>query len=910
MWLLQMDEPIIIDVEDADLLEYQEGDEAFSPSRDSELEAPLPSEADFNLSQMSNLKIQDKPSKEKDGEQPMEVVIEKEKEPGGNQAGSFGTPLAPPGSALKSQQPGPSPKDHGNDEGPLEPQPGTSKRINPFYAGVPAYKFQRKRGFETRDMKSGRESGKPYQVFEQVMSEEVKRVVVFQDQDYTYEEHEDQDYIDWHIEEEEDEDEEEWKNPWKKSGRQVVSDAIPTQPHDVPSEGTEANPTQNPNLNQPEVYLIRHDDVQFNNGSTQLGFDSVKMRWKIEDRQFRLHDIKHLPVNKPLKRATVQELVNLVRKRYFGNGKDNFYDYSQEIETEKEREQRKNVLQKFLVCVNETGVLGFNTEGHRKGSPRIMMSVSNFEGTAIIYGDCRHLPEELVEYFLDVSITKVGVGISQDLKELREIDFEVHNWVDIGCVRLALYPPAKACPKPRTPEDEAEDEHQAFLARKALVKELEGLKIKITPENLEKYKKPKKVKVTHEEHQNVMRFSVSTLIHDLKECGLFPGSYRRTPYQVKWRANDYFDEGKFPPAMATHIRENARVMFAYLICTARHIAEDEGWDLEETQIGPIIHEILDIVRGRDPTHLQKTLRSKENYWHSSKEDEYREGLLMLPASGLEITRARQAFADRNEEYFTNEELEKNWRIAKERFKGRLPIDIPANINVFMSRTPFKGRCKNCAKSGHTTEECSHEMKGCQLEHDGEGFQTHSELCCPVLHNYCDLCMSVGHLPQIHFVPEVRRSQLEVRQRYFRNMIKGAWTSLIFLSIKEETAQLVKNKFWRYSHDGVTFRRANITRYALKMDKYAILGSRLESDVASEEKFWWKEESSRREEYAVRINAKNRIEIQPLNRRFYNDSGVTKFEAEERKVEKTRHRNAKRRQQRYAERKDAKKKKTE
>jgi hypothetical protein len=129
-------------------------------------------------------------------------------------------------------------------------------------------------------------------------------------------------------------------------------------------------------------------------------------------------------------------------------------------------------------------------------------------------------------------------------------------------------------------------------------------------------------------------------------------------------------------------------------------------------------------------------------------------------------------------------------------------------------------------------------------------------------------MSVGHLPSVHINPALGKSQISLRRRYFKNMIRGAWTSMLFLALDPDSARMLSNKHFKYGFDGNNFRRSVITRYALKMTGQEVIGDRTKKDVKNEEEKWIVEELARRKEFQKRINGKSWAELTPLSRNFY------------------------------------------
>jgi hypothetical protein len=647
--------------------------------------------------------------------------------------------------------------------------------------------------------------------------------------------------------EEEEEEEASWKTGRKVKLLTATSGSVP-----IADQPAEANPHQEP----PPV--VRYLDTNYYNPSTNMGLESAKTQWAMADQGHRMCDIRRQPAIKPLDKMTIKEAIRKVREATFsGTRNEDFHDWSQESKSEQELERRRIIGHQFVECVQKSGILSFNTEGH--GQPKLMMSLANFDGTVIFWNDLKKIPQEIWDLVEDISVTKVGVGLSNDFRELRERGTFINNWVDLGGARIALYKPALLSKSPYTPEDEVKDEIKAYKEKQKMKKRGHF--------NPARFAEPPQIVI---KQSDGFKCGLSSLVHDLKECGLFHPRYRRTAYHHWWKAEEKFAEGKFPDQMKPHIIENVRVPLAYMILVASHVSWTEKADHKRDSIMPYIHEILDLIRGRDPQHFQTLLDLNIDYWKSRVPNTNRDQVLMTPSSGLEIENARRAFAHRNEEFFSKKELQDNLKIAMKRFTGEEAIELPTTGEA-IERKGFRGntnRCRNCARIGHQRKDCPDVIQDCDYEHDGEEFEPHSVLTCPVLHHYCDYCMSVGHLPSVHFNPNIRKSQLSLRRRYFKNMIRGAWTSMLFLALDPDSARMLSNKHFKYGYDGNNFRRSVITRYALKMTGQEVIGDRTKKDVKNEEEKWIVEELARRKEFKKRIEGKNWSDMTPLSRNFY------------------------------------------
>jgi hypothetical protein len=195
----------------------------------------------------------------------------------------------------------------------------------------------------------------------------------------------------------------------------------------------------------------------------------------------------------------------------------------------------------------------------------------------------------------------------------------------------------------------------------------------------------------------------------------------------------------------------------------------------------------------------------------------------------------------------------------------------------VKREAFKNLklCMNCAHPDHAIENCREDFEECEYPHDGETFGPHSILMCPVLHHPCDLCVSVGHLPQVHYKEELRQPQYLLRKRFFEFMPFGYWTSIPLLAIDPETRTKINDKHFRFAYESANFRKSSITRYALGLENIEVIGVKHENDVRTVRENWREEEEARRLEFNKRIQATQLSDFQPLDRQFYTEERTEK-----------------------------------
>jgi hypothetical protein len=98
------------------------------------------------------------------------------------------------------------------------------------------------------------------------------------------------------------------------------------------------------------------------------------------------------------------------------------------------------------------------------------------------------------------------------------------------------------------------------------------------------------------------------------------------------------------------------------------------------------------------------------------------------------------------------------------------------------------------------------------------------------------------------------------------------------------AKKMNTRHWLYSFDGARFRHANITRYALKItSKSIIFGELSDEERTLQYNVYLEEELRRREAYGIRINAKNILDCQPLERHGIRLETIAQIQAKRQRI---------------------------
>lgn len=514
----------------------------------------------------------------------------------------------------------------------------------------------------------------------------------------------------------------------------------------------------------------------FESLSTKLGAQATQDGWAMLEREILLKDFERpdFPIQKMEPTSWTRLEGHLKKHRHYATEQrpnDAFY-----LDYEPSDEARRFV--EFLAEVKKTRTLCVNTEGKQAWinedagrRPRVLVSFGTLSGRILFFNDIKNVPQTLLNCLSDLSITKIGSGLDNEFSELARVDLKLSNWVETGALRLALYPKAW-----KTYAANSTDETKAC------------------------------------------KYGIEEQINDLKEAEFYPADYKRTPYKYTWQTQ--VSKGIIPSQMMPHLIENIRVPCAMAILVVIDFAKRRGYE-SEVPFLPILHEAFDICRSRDPVAFQVNLgrlAHQRDHWMSHPSTGSGAVQSSLPAMCFAVVQSRRAFADFVEPYFTEDPRVTAQEIY-ERFTGSDALDIPSYremnkpVDIMLSQ-----RCGCCGSRDHL-ENCPKVPSPiCNYDHDGvTGLRPHTTMFCPILHGYCPKCQVCGHQERVHFIPEVMKTSRELRQRYFRFMAQGAYTSLPFLALHPEGRKRLTVLHWRRSYDGRSFRHAVITRYALGID---------------------------------------------------------------------------------------------
>jgi hypothetical protein len=183
---------------------------------------------------------------------------------------------------------------------------------------------------------------------------------------------------------------------------------------------------------------------------------------------------------------------------------------------------------------------------------------------------------------------------------------------------------------------------------------------------------------------------------------------------------------------------------------------------------------------------------------------------------------------------------------------------------------IQGRCGSCGRPEHIRDCPKVAQPSCAYDHDGEtALRPHQTEFCPILHKYCGVCQAVGHHERAHTDGPYRKTNLELRLRYFRFMATGAYTSLPYLVFHPEGYRSLSVSHWCSSYDGRRFRHAAISRNALGLGADEVARMEEKSARQREHQNWATDRAQQLEIIRQNILKADTGETVPMPRDFMN-----------------------------------------
>ena len=555
--------------------------------------------------------------------------------------------------------------------------------------------------------------------------------------------------------------------PWLKGHRRPK---VPAREVEKTPEATSDKPV-----------LERTKQQFFESPSTQLAAQAIQDKWMLYEREILLKDGELLKFEgQRMPDDTIADILKILQDPQRTEGRKTPYNRVYSLEPTPKQDE---FLQDFVQEVRRTRVLCVNTEGTaieiknngEEPKPRAMITFGALNGMVLFFDNHEKLPLEFRQMLSDPGITKIGCGLTKEFSELERVGLFMHNWVETGALRLALY----------------SQTWEAFV--------------------------PDPARPRAKRHQfGSRRYGIGEQIEDLVQEGFLPKNYRRTNYQTDW--GESLTKGEIATGMWKHLWENGRIPCAYLLMVTWDFARSRGLPDDHPAMG-ILHEALDLCRGRDPNDFQRNLEPSlrpKNWWFAHHGTGTAKDRMRLPADCIETVLMRRTFADFIEPVNIGNPREIANQIY-DRFFGKDPVPFPTlqEVNKDIRFTLTVLRCICCGARDHTTDCSKVPEPECKYEHDGEqALKPHTTEFCPILHNYCGMCFTVGHHERVHYDSRFLKTGRELRERYFRFMATGAYTSLPFLALHPEGAKKLNAAHWRRSYDGRNHRQSPITRYML------------------------------------------------------------------------------------------------
>lgn len=527
--------------------------------------------------------------------------------------------------------------------------------------------------------------------------------------------------------------------------------------------------------------LERERQRYYESPSVKMARYAVRDKWKLAEREILLkeHNTHNFPGQRmPSDSLGSLRVILLDLERVTGQKGRHNYKY-----IDRRPKDDDEVVAAFLEEVRRTRVICVNTEGTEaemkgedgKTKPRVMLTFAALNGVVLFFNNHENVPLDLMEMISDFSFTKIGSGIVKEITELERVGVTLDNWVETGAMRLALY-------------------SHAFDP--------------FTPDPLRKHRR------THT--FGARRTGIEEQIEDLYDEQYLPPTYKRTDFRGAWSAS--LAQGRVPEGMWPHIWENGRVPCMFALLVVLDFAKIRDLPDNTPALG-ILHEALALCRGRDPEDLKKQLEPTirpQKWWSAYKGSGTQKERMRVPADCLETVLDRRTFAD----FVEPLELEAPDVIALRvyaRFFGSDPVPFPTHQEVGRNirHALLTLRCTCCGSREHIANCPKVTNPSCEYEHDGEeGLRAHTTEFCPILHNYCGVCQTVGHHERVHSDATNWKTGRELRERYFRFMAVGAYTSLPYLAFHPEGYKMLTGSHWKRSYDGRVYKHAMITRYML------------------------------------------------------------------------------------------------
>ena len=518
------------------------------------------------------------------------------------------------------------------------------------------------------------------------------------------------------------------------------------------------------------IYTVRKKEISFHSSAPKShAFFAVRDAWALYERSLRLQDVEDplpLQVMLPLTLEDLKWTMTDFRFDVVGHCQEIFPGRSpKSLPKEVQR-----FVDSFIQSVEESRILSINTEGQKRfdksGRPVVSVSLCNLGGEVLFYSSHFDMDPRLKDMISDVKYVKIGSGLENELRELERVNLPLVGWVESGALFRAFLEPTGSS------------------------------------------------------------YGLAKQVGYLRDHCLLEGKVEYQPFNWTW--NKTIERtGMMDKRMWPHALQNVRVPFAILIACVFKYAEGKALP-PETFAYALLFEAIDLCRFKAAANFQNLEIDPLLNWVSRPQVHSLQDHL-VPNSGPTLNflcRARADYVEKVDRGF-DFDLEKIIHLVETdvAVSDLIGVDVPSRMALRYESLAslLAKRCSGCGSSQHESSSCDSGIEPiCEYPHDGIKFEVpHSTLCCPVLHKYCAVCYTHGHLPFVHLVSEHQKTQLELRERFFRFMHRGLFTRIPFLSLGEENT--VCGQFWRGGYLNQVFRRDQITRYQLQVSHTVDVG---------------------------------------------------------------------------------------
>ena len=594
----------------------------------------------------------------------------------------------------------------------------------------------------------------------------------------------------------------------------------------------------------------RVTDWMFYSKDCQLMYYIISDQWLVLERSLQLRDMFRANSVQKMPKDTVADVVLSCQSTHLqGYDKERFHPFYDMTPSPGNQD-----VQRFIREVERTRLLCVNTEGKDQflengKDPRVNVTVGSFDGTVLYFNDYNRVPESIRAMFIDPKYTKIGSGLQRVIDQFMLLKERIRNWVEVGSLRMALYPPAWEMFQQKMLNQDPKDYGKEF-------------------------------QIGH---------GVDYMVVDLVAAGYYPQDYVRTKFDFKWnwKRHNFATEGKPPQEMLPHLLENVRTPFAELILIVDLFSQLRGYERTTEPFWPILYEALDLCRLKSPEVFPENLHEDRTIfnWTSRVSTGDRIDQHPQPSQCMEMLHFLSARADFVEPYLT-EDLNKTAELIFHRFFTPGGIEFPSYEH--MAKVPLRRlleeRCSKCGALNKPEHRCTGNNLCCAYPHDGEVFPPHSTLCCPNLHNYCRVCMTVGHSKSVHYKPSFLKTTRELRKRYLEFASQGLFTCLPFLVNHPQGRLRIAAPHWKASYDGKRYNGAVLMRYFLGVAQFVPLSLLGEERRQKEEELH--REQDRKMLAAVHANAcLDNTNFQPVPLDF-KSTELTKARDEAKEARKT------------------------